>query len=365
MIPLVMVGVILSTLHQSSLGSLYLIVPHKLHPLWYSPLLPLFFFVSAIALGCAMTIVESFLSYRAFRKSLEIELLSDLGKISVVTLGVYLILRLQDLIGRGVVKQAFEATYEGRMFLAEILLGIVAPIVLLLIPVIRRNHFSLFVAAVLVVLGFIMNRLNVSITGMEGALGHYFPSWTEISVTSMIVALGLALFATAVKYLPVFPAEDTQPTADSDLLAPNVLRQPLLSSTTLVLVLGGLFFGSSLLLGGNGLWLRMQNTGVPVSAAVGSPPGSADRYFTMPADISFPKAESSPGQVTFRHSSHVDAKEAQCLVCHQERFRLLKASAAASSAGRDLHSEQFCGACHNGEKSFNVKEDCQSCHEAK
>ncbi len=71
-IPLVILGVILSTLHQSSLGSLCLIVPHKLHPLWYSPLLSLFFYVSAIALGCAMTIFESFLSLRAFRKSLEI-----------------------------------------------------------------------------------------------------------------------------------------------------------------------------------------------------------------------------------------------------------------------------------------------------
>jgi Ni/Fe-hydrogenase subunit HybB-like protein len=179
-IPLVMLGVILSTLHQSSLGSLYLIVPHKLHPLWYSPLLPLFFFVSAIGLGCAMTIIESFLSYRAFRKRLEIDLLSDLGKVIVVTLSVYLILRLQDVMGRGVLKQAFEATYEGRMFLAEVLLGIIAPVVLLMIPRIRRSHFSLFVASLLVVLGFVMNRLNVSITGMERALGNYFPSWTEV-----------------------------------------------------------------------------------------------------------------------------------------------------------------------------------------
>jgi len=109
----------------------------------------------------------------------------------------------------------------------------------------------------------------------------------------------------------------------------------------------------------------MQTKETPVSAALASPPGMADRTFTMPADIAFPKAESSPGQVTFRHSSHVDAKQAQCLVCHQQRFRLLKASASAARAGRDLHSDPFCGACHNGEKSFNVKEDCQNCHEAK
>ena len=366
-IPLVMLGVILSTLHQSSLGSLYLIVPHKLHPLWYSPLLPLFFFVSAIGLGCAMTIVESFLSYRAFRRRLEIDLLSDLGKVIVVTLSVYLVLRMQDVMGRGVLHQAFQATYEGRMFLAELLLGIIAPVVLLIIPRIRGSHFSLFVASLLVVLGFIMNRLNVSITGMEGALGNYFPSWTEVSVTSMIVALGFVLFSTAVKYLPVFPPEETEGTkekADGEWLAPNVLRQPLFSSTTLALVLGGLFLGSSLLLGGNGLWYRLQMKNVSASKAALSPPTSADQYFTMPPDITLPTAEASPGLVTFRHSSHLDAKQANCAQCHVKHFRILRVNVptATTAGARDLHSDQFCGACHNGEKSFSVKEDCQLCH---
>jgi len=84
MAPLVIVGVLLSMLHQSSLGSLYLIAPHRMHPLWYSPLLPVFFFISAVCLGCSMTIFESFLSYRAFRKRLEIDILSDLGKVTLV-----------------------------------------------------------------------------------------------------------------------------------------------------------------------------------------------------------------------------------------------------------------------------------------
>ena len=253
------------------------------------------------------------------------------------------------------------------MFLAEVLLGIIAPVVLLIIPRIRGSHFSLFVASLLVVLGFIMNRLNVSITGMEGALGNYFPSWTEVSVTSMIVALGFVLFSTAVKYLPVFPAEETEEAkerADGEWLAPNVLRQPLFSSTTLALVLGGLFLGSSLLLGGNGLWHRMQMKNVSVSKATLSPPSSADHYFAMPPDITLPTSEASPGVVTFRHSSHLDAKQANCAECHVQRFRILKVHVptATTPGARDLHSEKFCGACHNGEKSFSVKEDCQLCH---
>ncbi|HWU38159.1 MAG TPA: NrfD/PsrC family molybdoenzyme membrane anchor subunit, partial [Candidatus Acidoferrum sp.] len=96
-IPLVIVGVILSTLHQSSLGSLYLIVPGKLHPLWYSPLLPVFFFISAICVGLAMTIFESYLSAKAFGKQLELPLLISLGRVLVVGLAVYGVLRFQDL----------------------------------------------------------------------------------------------------------------------------------------------------------------------------------------------------------------------------------------------------------------------------
>src|SRR5574341_107099 len=92
-IPLVLVGVMLSTLHQSSLGSLYLIVPNKLHPFWYSPLLPVFFFLSAIAIGLAMTIFESSLSAKYLRRHLELPLLQELGRIMLVVLLVYSVLR--------------------------------------------------------------------------------------------------------------------------------------------------------------------------------------------------------------------------------------------------------------------------------
>ena len=97
LIPLVIFGVILSTLHQSSLGTLYLIVPEKLYPLWYSPLLPLFFFLSAIAVGLAMTIFESSMSSKHFGLQLELPVLQELGRVLVVVLGVYAILRFEDL----------------------------------------------------------------------------------------------------------------------------------------------------------------------------------------------------------------------------------------------------------------------------
>ncbi len=108
---LVVLGVLLSTLHQSSLGSFYLIVPTKLHPLWYSPLLPLYFFLTALTLGCTMTIVESFLSRRAFGKHLEMELLVPLGRVALLLLGVTAVIRFADFRHRGILGLPFQATY--------------------------------------------------------------------------------------------------------------------------------------------------------------------------------------------------------------------------------------------------------------
>jgi Ni/Fe-hydrogenase subunit HybB-like protein len=215
MILLVIAGVVLSSLHQSSLGSLYLIVPGKLYPLWYSPLLPYFFFISAVALGCAMTIFESFLSFRAFGRRLELPLLSDLGKVIVWVLSIFLVLRVQDLMHRGVVSLALGNNYEARLFQAEIILGVIAPIIFLAIPKIRQNQLGLFVSSLMVITGFIFNRLNVSITGMERAAGFsYMPSLSEAAVTLSIVGIGCLIFALAVRYLDIFPEASPEDLTD-------------------------------------------------------------------------------------------------------------------------------------------------------
>lgn len=203
---LVILGVLLSSLHQSSLGSLFLIVPNKLHPLWYSSRLPYLFFVSAMAVGFAMVIVESYLSSRAFHKELERPVIIDLGRAMLVALVFLAVLRAQDLIGRGSVSYMFQPTTEAGLFWLEIGLGIILPVVLVAIPKVRMHPQGLYYAALSAVMGLILNRMNVAITGMAAKLGNYFPSWEEISVSVMLVSLGLAAFAWAVKNLPVFGA---------------------------------------------------------------------------------------------------------------------------------------------------------------
>jgi Ni/Fe-hydrogenase subunit HybB-like protein len=204
-IPLVIAGVLLSTLHQSSLGSLYLIVPEKLHPYWYSPLLPVFFFVSALGVGMAVVIFESNFSARAFGREIEMPLLAVLGKAMAVVLGIYGLLRFEDLWRRGAFRYLREPSTETMVFGLEIVLGLLIPLPLLFIRRLREDREGLFAIAVLVISGFLLNRLNVSITGLEySAHAHYFPKWTEIAVTLSMVGVGFLLFSLAVRYLGVF-----------------------------------------------------------------------------------------------------------------------------------------------------------------
>jgi Ni/Fe-hydrogenase subunit HybB-like protein len=205
-IPMVLLGVVLSSLHQSSLGSLFLIIPEKVYPLWYSSSLPYLFFTSAVAVGPTMVIIESFLSSRAFHREIEVHIITQIAKVTVVALAVYLVLKIEDIHTMKLWQYVFTFNYEGMMYWAEIGLGVIVPMLLLISPRVRMNTKGLFVSALLVVMGFVFNRLNVAITSVERSAGaNYFPSAIEISITLMIVALGFAVFRLAVKYLPIFP----------------------------------------------------------------------------------------------------------------------------------------------------------------
>jgi Ni/Fe-hydrogenase subunit HybB-like protein len=213
MIPLVIAGVLLSTLHQSSLGSLFLIVPSKLHPLWYTPLLPVFFFFSALMVGLAMTIFESWHSSKAFGRQLEVALVRGLSRVLAVLIAAYLAMRFLDLARRGVLHLLAGPGSEKYFFFLETAF-LLLPMLLLFLSRVQGNPKALYLCAVSAIFGFVTNRLNVSVTGLEAGSGaHYVPKWTEIAVTLAIVAAGFAVFYLAARHLPIFEETEAEPAA--------------------------------------------------------------------------------------------------------------------------------------------------------
>uniref|UniRef100_A0A7V2ZI96 Ni/Fe-hydrogenase cytochrome b subunit n=1 Tax=Ignavibacterium album TaxID=591197 RepID=A0A7V2ZI96_9BACT len=207
-IPIMITGVILSTLHQSSLGSLFLIVPQKMYPLWYSSLLPVYFFISAVGAGLTMVIFEAYLSARAFNKGIEADLLSRIGLYSVIILMLGLIIKLIDFALTDKFYLLFTINNYTLLFYLEILVGTLVPFGLLIQKRIRENRRWLYASAIMVISGFLLNRLNVSITSITPGAGvTYFPSIYEISVTLMLVTLGMWAFKIIAKNFPVFASE--------------------------------------------------------------------------------------------------------------------------------------------------------------
>ena len=221
-LPLVILGIMLSTLHQSSLGTLFLIMPFRLHPLWYSTLQPLLFFVSAIGLGLAMVILESLVSGWLYRKPDEIPLLSGLAKAGAVVLGVYTVIRLGDLAVAGKLALLVQPAWESAVFTLEMLLCAIIPMVLFAIPKVRNRKSGLFVGAATAVAGFVFNRINVSgISTITATGSNYIPAWTEVAVSAAVVSGAALVFFFFIEHFSVYESSGADQGEDLSLPRPD------------------------------------------------------------------------------------------------------------------------------------------------
>ncbi len=217
-LPLVITGIVLSTLHQSSLGSLFLIMRHRVNPLWYSPWLPSLFFTSAISAGMMALVVEGFIMERWFKRGMRFELLTLLGKWVPLPLGLYLILRLSDLFLRGVLPGALDGSWQSILFLAEIFIGGVLPLILLGIKKVRESRKGLLTSAVLILAGIVSQRMSLSMFTMYQAEGtHYFPSLSETAIALAIPAAAILVYLFFAENLALLGAEIPAPTDISTL----------------------------------------------------------------------------------------------------------------------------------------------------
>jgi len=209
----IIAGVVLSTLHQSSLGTLMVIAGEKMHPLWHTPILPLLYLLSAIAVGFPMVIFESLIASRSFGLKPEMAVLSRLGTLVGPILGIYLCFKIGDMFVRESFVYLKTINVQSIMFLIEVLIGFVLPFRMFLSRKVVRSPLMLFIASALVVFGVLLNRINNFIVAYKPpyAESSYFPSFGEISVTIGLICLLVLFYRAAVMIFPVItPTESVK-----------------------------------------------------------------------------------------------------------------------------------------------------------
>lgn len=208
----IIAGVVLSTLHQSSLGTLMVISGYKLHPLWQTPILPLLFFISAVSTGIPMIIFESLIASRSFKIEPEMNVLSKIAGYVPLLLGIYLAFKLGDMVIRQTFVYMTEINQYTIAFTIEMVIGVILPMILLMSRRVLKSPLWLFISSALVVLGVAINRINTFIVGYHPpyAKAAYFPSFGEISVTLGCIALIVILYRAIVMIFPVIslPKQD-------------------------------------------------------------------------------------------------------------------------------------------------------------
>jgi len=211
-IALTILGVVLSTLHQSSLGAMFLIAPSKLHPLWYSPYLPVFFFVSSIAAGLSMVLFEATLSHKHFHNKMDEghlathdHLAFGFGKAAALVLAGYFAIKIFGVaLGNN---WHYLFTGYGLWFMLEMFGFVLLPCFIYAIGTRDRNARLIRVASFITVFGIFLNRLNITVIAFNWHLPwseRYFPNWMEVGISIFVVTVGLVVYKFIVTRMPIF-----------------------------------------------------------------------------------------------------------------------------------------------------------------
>lgn len=204
-VPIVIAGVTLSTMHQSSLGTMFVIMSPRLNPLWHSMLLPVFFLVSSLASGISLVIAGANVSYWMFGRSLKTKTIAKLAWFLPWILGFYLVLKFGELVITNELDLLFAGGSYTVLFWIEIIVGAVIPIILFAFKQVRfSRQISLF-GALLIMGGVILNRFDVTWFGMKPVEGQvYSPHWMELAILMGVLAGVITVYSLIARYFPVY-----------------------------------------------------------------------------------------------------------------------------------------------------------------
>ncbi len=373
--PLVLLGIMLSTLHQSSLGSLFLIMPFKLSPLWYSPILPIEFFISAVALGLMMVSFESLFSHWLYKRPAGNDRVAKLATAAMWVLILYFVVKMTDLAVAGKLPLIVSGSWESILFIIEITITVLIPVLLFSIPRFRTSAAGQWVGSILVVTGVVFNRLNVGgLTMLRATGGTYIPSWTEVAISLGVVSAAALAFLFAVEKFHIWEKPPRDPETDQyarpkfDMASQAWLGEPIVAARTkysLVFVLS-FALGFAFMPGA-----RVHSEGiehVPAQKARGG-------------DTLFIDGNFDGYGVKFDHAKHIDSvvtrdscalchhmnmpldKNSGCWECHREMYTttdVFRHDWHADPAGADIP----CSKCHpEGQRKLAATAAaCDDCH---
>ena len=371
---LVFLGVMISTLHQSSLGTLFLITPEKLHGLWYSSLLPIQFFVSAVAVGPLMLILAVLVISWLYRKPLENEKLAKLAGASAIVLAIFGLLRVGDVIVSGKLGMAFDGSWQGVVFLIEIMLAIVIPVAIMSFKRFRYASASLWIAATAGVIGIVLHRANCAGVMLVRTGPTYFPTFYEITISLGILTAAIIAFLFCIERFKMWeiPWEDAAERPDAppvfDRASEVWLGTPRIAGRTVY----SLVFVIALAVGFAAISTdRIESAGVIEVSA--QPARGGDTLFV--------DGNLDGYGVSFAHEEHVKrlGNDSSCILCHHMNLPLDKNSrcnrchnsmyTTADVFRHDWHASPdggnlACGLCHevDKERSAATAKGCDDCH---
>jgi Ni/Fe-hydrogenase subunit HybB-like protein len=406
-VALVITGAVLSTLHQSSLGSLFLITPYRLDPLWYSPYIWIFFFLSAVGLGLLLVPLEALFSGWLLHHRVDLAPLAKLSKAASAILLAYAGLRIGDLAMRDELPRAWSGTALSFVFWLEMLTSAVLPGVLLAIPRVRNSRNGLLVAAVAGVFGIVGYRFDVCIVAfLRPGDVSYFPAGSELAVSAGILAVAMLAFIFASQHLKVFaePHVDAAPALPPEsafhpdrmrlLLPPSLAHRRLYLLATIAGATVGLGLLPAGLLFGNGAIKTVVAAPLEVPALVQAAEGGKERTFAIqpatPAVLAGYGREpvmlidgNRDGRlVLFPHERHKEVlgEKRSCPTCHHENAPF-KLNTSCAQCHRDMYlpadifdhtshitklaGNRSCLRCHTNPEAVKDRKtaaSCESCH---
>ncbi|MEZ5359734.1 MAG: NrfD/PsrC family molybdoenzyme membrane anchor subunit [Candidatus Zixiibacteriota bacterium] len=355
---LVILGIMISTLHQSSLGTLFLITPEKLHPLWYTSLLPILFFISAVAVGPLMVILAVLAVSALYRKELERKKLAGIGLISMGILCVYGLIRMIDIIATGKLPQSFNGSWQSNIFWLEMMLICIIPIVFLAVKKLRYSTAGLWAATISSVLGIVLNRADIAGIMLAQTGRLYIPTIYEIFISFGILSAAILVFLFCIDRFKLWetkwedPRQNPEAKPEFDHATEVWLGSPRLASRTVysLIFIIALSLGFALISGDR---IKSEN----VEDVIASPARGTDVLYIDGNHDSY--------GVSFPHKEHMHrVMEADsCSICHHMNMPLDKNSDCAD-CHRKMYStfDAFRHDWHAAPDGGNIA--CTECHPA-